>query len=175
MKGFLKIFSFVPALAMMYLIFSFSAQTGTDSSALSHKVAYKIVQVYEIVTDTEFSPDQVDHYVERLQYPVRKLAHMSEYFLLAICVSLPGYVYGLRGLPLLFVAGGICVAFAAGDEYHQSSVAGRGPSVKDVCIDSIGVFFGVTLVRIICWIALTPSRIAKRARRRARAKAREHR
>ena len=67
---------------------------------------------------------------------------MTEYFLLAVAVSFPFYVYGLRGFPLMLVAGLICVAFACGDEYHQSFVEGRGPSVKDVCIDSIGAFGG---------------------------------
>lgn len=162
MKGFLKIFSFLPALVMMYVIYSFSAQTGADSSALSAKIAYKIVQVYEYVTDRDFSEEQIDYYVDKLQYPVRKAAHMAEYFLLAVCVSLPGYVYGLRGFPLLIVAGGICVGFACLDEYHQSMVAGRGPSKKDVLIDSVGVFFGVMLVRIVCWLTLLPGRARKR-------------
>ena len=70
----------------------------------------------------------------------------------------------------MLVAGLICVGFAAGDEYHQSFVAGRGPSKKDVMIDSIGVFAGIITVRIICWTFLTPFRIAKRLERRARRK-----
>ena len=44
---------------------------------------------------------------------------MTEYCLLAICVSLPLYVYGLRGFALTFLAGILCVAFAASDEFHQ--------------------------------------------------------
>jgi hypothetical protein len=76
---------------------------------------------------------------------------MTEYFLLAVAVSFPLYVYGLRGLLLMFVAGIFCVAFACGDEYHQSYVVGRGPSVRDVAIDSFGVFWGIVLVRIVGW------------------------
>lgn len=161
MKGFLKLFSFLPALIMMYIIYTFSSQTGVDSGALSEKAAYKIVQVYEYVADKDFTEDDRMYYVEKLQYPVRKLAHMAEYFLLAVCVSLPGYVYGLRGFLLLLVAGGFCVGFACLDEYHQSMVAGRGPSKKDVLIDSIGVFFGVMVVRIVCWTMLLPGRVAR--------------
>lgn len=70
----------------------------------------------------------------------------------------------------MLVAGLICVGFAAGDEYHQSFVDGRGPSKKDVMIDSIGVFAGIITVRIICWTFLTPFRIAKRMERRAKRK-----
>ncbi|MFQ9396574.1 MAG: VanZ family protein [Lachnospiraceae bacterium] len=43
------------------------------------------------------------------------------------------------------------MGFSCGDEYHQSFVAGRSPAVKDVCIDSFGVFWGIILVRIIGW------------------------
>ena len=36
--------------------------------------------------------------------------------------------------------------YAASDEYHQSFVADRGPSVFDVMIDSAGVIAGVLLM-----------------------------
>lgn len=39
--------------------------------------------------------------------------------------------------------------YAITDEYHQSFVAGRGPSIRDVCIDTTGVFIGIIIVLII--------------------------
>lgn len=165
----MKPLSFIPALAMMLLIFSFSSQNGIDSGQLSYKVSYKLVQTGEKILDKELDEWQIDSYARKIEGPVRKLAHMTEYFILAITVALPFYVYGLRGFPLILVAGIICIGFACTDEYHQSFVAGRGPSVRDVCIDSIGVFFGIMLVRIVCWTALAPSRaIARRKKRLAR-------
>lgn len=170
----LKPFSFLPALLMMYVIYSFSAQTADVSGSLSYAVSYKIVEIGNDVLETGFTDEQIGRYAHRIEHPVRKLAHMTEYFLLAVAVSFPFYVYGVRGFALMLVAGLICVGFAAGDEYHQSFVAGRGPSKKDVMIDSIGAFFGIVCVRIICWTAMTPFRVARRmeerARRRARAK-----
>ena len=47
----LKPFSFLPAIAMMYLIFSFSAQTGTESGNLSHEISYHLVSVADRVLD----------------------------------------------------------------------------------------------------------------------------
>ena len=44
LRALLKPFSFVPALMMMYLIFSFSAQDGTASGNLSYKVSEIIVE-----------------------------------------------------------------------------------------------------------------------------------
>lgn len=153
---------------MMCLIFSFSAQTGTDSGNLSHKISYAIVDHGSDLLQKDLSPERIEYYAGRIEYPVRKLAHMTEYFVLAVCVSFPFYVYGLRGFPLMLVAGILCVGFAATDEYHQSFVAGRGPSIKDVCIDSIGVFAGIITVRIVCWIFLTPARILAKRREKLR-------
>ena len=159
---FLKPLSFLPALAMMYVIYGFSAQDGNVSGNLSYQVSYKIVEIGNEILDKGLDETQIAEYADQIGYPVRKLAHMTEYFLLAVAVSFPFYVYGLRGFPLMLVAGFICVAFAAGDEYHQSFVAGRGPSVKDVGIDSIGAFFGIMTVQIICWVFLAPARSARR-------------
>ncbi len=159
---FLKPLSFLPALAMMYVIYGFSAQDAGTSGNLSMDVSVKIVEVGNTILDKDLDEVQIEQYAYQIEHPVRKLAHMTEYFMLAVAVSFPFYVYGLRGFPLMLVAGIICVAFAAGDEYHQSFVAGRGPSVKDVGIDSIGVFLGILTVQIICWIFLAPARSARR-------------
>lgn len=159
---FLKPLSFLPALAMMCVIYGFSAQDGSASGNMSYQVSYKIVEIGNEILDKGLDETQIADYADQIGYPVRKLAHMTEYFLLAVAVSFPFYVYGLRGFPLMLVAGFICVAFAAGDEYHQSFVAGRGPSVKDVGIDSIGAFFGIMTVQVICWVFLAPARSARR-------------
>ena len=93
----------------------------------------------------------MDSWAQRIHGVTRKLAHMTEYFALAIAVSFPLYVYGVHGILLMLLAGMICVGFAAGDEYHQSFISGRSPSVRDVGIDSFGIFWGIILVRIIGW------------------------
>lgn len=162
----LKPLSFLPALVMMYVIFNFSAQSGDISGNLSHQVSVKIVEIGNEVLHKDLDEAGIQEVAERIEYPVRKLAHMSEYFALAVAVSFPLYVYGLRGFPLMLVAGIICVGFACGDEYHQSFVDGRGPSIKDVGIDSIGVFFGIITVRIVCFAFLAPARMYERAKDR---------
>ena len=149
-RALLKPLSFIPALCLMYMIFSFSAQDGA-SSALSYKVSYKIVEVGAKVLGENLEPYQIDSLATRFHGIVRKIAHMTEYFALAVAVAFPLYVYGLRGIWLMLVAGFICVAFACGDEYHQSFVSGRSPSKRDVAIDSFGVFWGIILARIVGW------------------------
>ncbi len=133
------------------MIFGFSAQDGVDSSQLSYEVSYEIVSVTDNVFEVGLEDFQKSHWAWRINGVTRKLAHMVEYFLLAVAVAFPLYVYGVRGIWLLLLAGFFCVSFAMGDEYHQSFVAGRGPSWRDVLIDSVGIFWGIVLVRVVGW------------------------
>ena len=147
----LKPLSFIPAILLMMMIYHFSAQPAEVSSQLSYKVSYKIVETADYVFETNLDYWQMDSWAQRIHGVTRKLAHMTEYFALAIAVSFPLYVYGVHGIWLMLLAGIICVGFATGDEYHQSFVSGRSPSFRDVGIDSFGVFWGIILVRIIGW------------------------
>ena len=152
LRAMLKPFSFLPAIGMMCLIYYLSGQDGVTSAGLSLKVSIKVVELASKIFDHPLTGEEILQYADMIHYLIRKFAHMGLYFLLAVSVSFPLYVYGLRGIPLMIVAGGFCVAFACGDEYHQSMVAGRGPSKKDVMIDSVGVLAGIILVRIVGFI-----------------------
>ena len=147
----LKPLSFLPALAMMYMIYTFSAQPGETSAELSYKVSEEIVRTVNTVTMQGWDDYTIQSYAGQTNGIVRKCAHITEYFLLAIAVSFPLYVYGLRGILLMLLAGMICVGYAFVDEYHQSLVIGRASSTRDVAIDSIGIFFGIILTRLIGW------------------------
>lgn len=148
----LKPLSFIPALLMMYVIFSFSAQDGATSANLSYKVSYKAVSIADRALDLELTDTQISRCIRKIHYYVRKLAHFTEYFLLAITIALPLYVYRLRGIWLVITAGILCVGFAALDELHQHFVSGRSCSVRDVVIDSCGSLAGILFVRIFGYI-----------------------
>ena len=151
----LKPLSFLPAILVMYLIFNFSAQEGIESTALSHKISHKIVVVADRVLDKNWDEAMVAWQTERIHPYVRKAAHVAEYFSLAVAIAFPLYVYGIRGIWMMLLAGAFCVGFAGLDEYHQSFVAGRGPSGKDVLIDCIGILPGLIAVRIVGYIGRT--------------------
>ena len=157
---------------MMYVIFSFSAQTGEVSGELSYKVSYKIVEIKNEVLNENNSYDELNYEAYQIQFYVRKAAHMTEYFLLAVAISFPLYVYRIRGFWLFLLAGIFCVGFAGLDEYHQSFVAGRGPSVRDVCIDSSGALIGIILVQLFCWSTLHNPSVSSKKKKKCRKKRR---
>lgn len=148
----LKPLSFIPALLMIYIIFSFSSQSGTDSSSLSLKVSGYIVRLGDYVLEKNLSELQVLYYIDYIHPYVRKLAHITEYFFLAVSIAFPLYVYKLRGFALVLIAGTICVGVACLDEYCQTFIVGRVGSRKDVLIDSIGIFPGIYCTRILGFI-----------------------
>ncbi len=148
----LKPLSFLPAVLMMYTIYSFSAQTGEVSGTLSLGTSKLLVLAYNKLFMKGYSNELLEVLIVQIHPLVRKLAHVGVYFGLALSVSLPLYVYRIRGFYLFLTGGVFCIIFAFFDEYHQSFVAGRGPSLRDVGIDGIGILLGLICAEILCFI-----------------------
>ncbi len=139
-------------LCWMFVIGSFSAQPGAESGSLSRGVAKKAVRVEEKLSGKTYTDKERDVKIESMQFPIRKLAHMTEYAVLAVLLALHlgCYAFGLKNLRLrLFLTWLIAAAYAAADEVHQLFVDGRSGSFVDVCIDSAGAFLGVLCFAIL--------------------------
>ena len=54
LRSMLKPLSFVPALCMMVMIYSFSAEDGKTSAAFTYKVSVKVVETVDQVFDEVF-------------------------------------------------------------------------------------------------------------------------
>ena len=152
MRYLLKPLSFLPALCMMYLIYSYSGQQGEVSSSVSLHFTTRLLALIDRILHLELDSAQLLYYTELAHGLVRKLAHVSEYFLLAVSVALPLYVYKLRGFWLVIVSGLFCIGFACLDEYRQTFIPGRNGSKRDILIDCIGIVPGIYLTRIFGWI-----------------------
>ena len=79
----------------------------------------------------------------RIHHAIRKLAHLTEYAILAMLVWRavePGERRSLRAALLVLVA---CAAYASIDEAHQLVVEGRTASMLDVAIDTFGAGLGI--------------------------------
>jgi hypothetical protein len=79
---------------------------------------------------------------------MRKCAHVSEYAILALLLwrALRSGPTLRTKLPMLFNAVLLaCAVFAASDEFHQSFVKSRTPSVGDVLLDIVGALFGLLI------------------------------
>ena len=73
----LKPLSFLPALLMMYIIFSFSAQPGEVSGNLSYKISYEIIETKSELLSENLSSEEIAYKADGIHYYVRKAAHNS--------------------------------------------------------------------------------------------------
>src|SRR5204863_6367701 len=79
---------------------------------------------------------------------MRKSAHVSEYAILALLLwraLRSGPTPGVKMSTLFGAALLACSLFAASDEFHQSFVKSRTPSVRDVMLDVAGAVFGLLI------------------------------
>ena len=136
-------------LLCMVMIFRFSAQPASESEQVSGGVAYRIVETWSHLTGTEYTQSEMEAYADRIDYPVRKLAHMTEYGIL--CLLACAFVHGYSGNWKVCGISAVAVAalYAATDEIHQLFIPGRSGQFKDVCIDTAGTAIGLLLLAIL--------------------------
>jgi VanZ family protein len=80
---------------------------------------------------------------------VRKLAHPVEYAVLAWLTARACAQPGRGALETAARSLALCVAWAALDELHQTTTAGRTGAVSDVAIDSIGAAIGLGFREVV--------------------------
>lgn len=109
-KSILKPLTILPVIVMLCTIFGFSNQNGTTSGGLSQKVSRQIVTVCDTLFHQDLAEETIEHYTEKIEYPLRKAAHATEYLILTLLAALPLYTYGLRGKKLLLALFLFCVS-----------------------------------------------------------------
>lgn len=137
-----KVIKLVLLICCMGLIFFFSSQINTDSSASTSIVVdmlYKLVSIFSNVIYDEF--------VQFVFKPVRKLAHFSEFCLLGILIYLNVIEYRKNKTILLSIV--FAFIYAISDEVHQLFVPGRAFAIKDILIDTSGAILGIFVIHLI--------------------------
>lgn len=136
-----KLFT-VLSICWMIAIFAFSSRNAELSTQDSTSVGKLICGIF-MPGFYGLDPESQLTYAGRIDHPIRKLAHMSEYAVLGFLAA--GSYADRRkkrldaiGIPFLIGA-----LYAASDELHQMFVPGRSCQATDVFIDSCGVLAGV--------------------------------
>ena len=144
--------SLIAVIAVAVMIFLFSAQEGDDSAMLSEGVTEWLLTVL-VPGYADFTAAQKLAYLERVGFAVRKIAHFSEFALLAVTLSVHLH-YRMRGYGRIIPTSWLIATLYAGtDELHQMFVGGRGPALRDVAIDSAGALTGafIGVGMILLW------------------------
>lgn len=119
-------------LMVMFIIYSFSAQSGEGSQQVSEGLLDRILKIL---------PFEISHVF------LRKLAHFCEYALLG-AVSFCSFSFTLKRVSWFW---GWCfsVIYAVTDEIHQLFIPGRACRAFDVLVDGSGAAAGIIFAVIV--------------------------
>lgn len=132
---FLAVVFWLLCLAVMYIIFMFSAATGDESEQVSQGLLEKII---------EFIGNFISHNA------LRKLAHFSEFAALGFCMAgAIHYTFGKRNFYLPLIPSFL---YAVSDEVHQYFVPERACRVFDIFVDTCGVMTGIGIFLLFVFI-----------------------
>ena len=130
------------AAAVATAIFLLSAQPASASDGLSRRLVQHLLEA--------LGREDTSETLRLYNHIARKTAHFTLYFLLGF--SLTGALRHWERLPSVPSAVLISAVFAALDEFHQHFVAGRGPQVSDVLLDTCGALAGTLLMTAILYL-----------------------
>lgn len=133
----------------MVLIFCFSAQPAKESQQMSGSVSYRIIESSAEVFRWGMTENEIKEWSERIDFPIRKGAHMAEYAVCTILVAACVIGYRTWSRKIAITAFVITACYAMTDEIHQLFVPGRAGRISDVCIDSLGAAVGLLLFSIV--------------------------
>ena len=134
-----RIIKWILLITWMAIIFIMSHQKGEVSSAQS-EVVLKIFAFFGIYLN--------DYFGELATFIVRKGAHFTEYMILyflfynVIRMYMTTKNSKMYSIILVFL-------YACSDEFHQYFIEGRGPSFRDVLIDTSGGITGCLISYLI--------------------------
>lgn len=126
------------SIAWGIFIFSNSLKVGTESAKASDSIVEKLMSTLGLNMD-----------VDLLTLLIRKAAHLSEFLLLGLLISLCFYFmkkkFQYNTMTILFIG----LSAGVFDEFLQSFMVGRSSEVRDILIDFTGIVLGFL---IVCFI-----------------------
>lgn len=162
-----KWLAYLLVLVWMIVIFYMSAQPGEDSGEISGGVSHLFMQVWNAIFHLDWSEAKILEMAGLWDYPIRKLAHMTEFGILAMLI------YWALGYTKKFLCGPYrryvvaflgTVFYAATDEFHQLFVPDRSGNLFDVFVDATGALLALGFICLLmrCGDILSKRRIAKK-------------
>lgn len=149
------IISWAFVIVWMGVIFAFSNMNGENSDGASKgTITTTIEKGIEItnkvgIANVDLTKEQIDVVVEELNAPLRKVMHVTEYFILSLLLINALRVSNVNITKAVAITILICFLYACSDELHQMFIDSRSPSFIDTLIDTTGALIGSCLWIIV--------------------------
>lgn len=146
------IFLWILVIIWAGLIFFMSSMDTNESNGKSKTIINDVVEksvetTNELgITDKHPTENKMTQVIEKLNYPFRKVAHASEYFILVLLILIALKNSGVKGRKIFIIAITMCFIYACTDEYHQTFVNGRTGQFPDTLIDTLGGFISCSII-----------------------------
>lgn len=153
-RSFIRYMFWTLSVAIMVLIYFFSAQEATVSASTSSGVIEKLLSIF--YTDFKNATESEKLLIiDGLQHFVRKLAHFSIYASLGASLFSAVYTYEIKTATKFLISLPISLLYAISDEIHQTYIPGRSGMIEDVILDFCGSMFGALIVFIIILVYIS--------------------
>lgn len=148
---FIRIISLVAVVLWMGVIFSFSAQNGTESKQTSGGVVQLVAKIITPNFD-ELTEAQKEEVCNNLSEFVRTAAHFCSFAVLGFLSLTALLTYKLKTQYKALSAWGFSVLYSVSDELHQYFIPDRACQLIDIIVDSLGALTGVLALVLLCFI-----------------------
>ena len=119
----------------MINIFTFSSETGVESTSRSDRL---IIRISERVLNRKLTQKEKETYTGKYVVLVRKTAHFTLYFLLGLFFISFLKEFNLDNKKLLLYTIIFVFIYSCSDEIHQLFINERSGEILDVIIDTLG-------------------------------------
>lgn len=143
----IRVVTLMLTIIVCIVIFKFSSEDSGKSTGTSDLVIDTIININPFTRNLD--DVKKEEIKENIKMPIRKLAHFSIYTVLGITTMLHMFTYSISKYKKMGSSLVIGMLYAISDEIHQLFVPGRSGQITDVCIDTIGVLFGISIVLVV--------------------------
>ena len=144
-----KILMITLILFWCFIIFYASSKTSNESNGKSKELIYstskEVIKItnYFHITKIDLNDEKYfQEIVKKLNYPLRKCAHASVYFVLSILLMLLLKNFPITLKKAFIITISLCFLYSITDEFHQTFVKGRTGQFSDCIIDTLGAMLG---------------------------------
>lgn len=134
---------------MFFIITYFSSQQGTQSKSTSTKLSIVIAKEWNEIFHLSQTQENQNNFIVWLYKPVRKLAHIMEYALMAVVTYILIGQFTRNRRKMIITTIIIIACLASIDEIHQLFIPLRSAKVSDVLIDSFGGIVGISFINLL--------------------------
>lgn len=135
-----KMFYLLLIILCLVCIYFFSSKNGNESNQSSRRVIRNVVSLIEKITHKDLDEKRI---VKTWNYPVRKIAHFTIFFILGVFMYLFISTFDIPHRMIISIV--LCLICAILDESHQIFSPGRTPLLLDILIDLSGSIVGIFL------------------------------